>query len=213
MEYRNYYVETKWRIPVSIQNEYKLKNCKILQRKLTKLAPSNIKSDFWFSGIITKSCYTCDNHSVNVKHTVFQSILISVIIKEFNLNKHGSWNYKQWFLFLTSWFPTLFNDVLFYTAPTVAPIKPGIYSVLKHCPDTVHCMTTCKNGYTLDGESTGCPRCSCNQGMIYTVFRVPTLHMHHEINIHVVTVWNTVLNLLIVYLDKEWLKGNLRNIE
>lgn len=80
------------------------------------------------------------------------------------------------------------DDVVFYTAPTVAPTKPGIYSVLKHCPDTVHCMTTCRNGYILDGGSTGCPGCSCNQGMIYTVFRLPILHMHHEIDIHVGTV-------------------------
>ena len=67
------------------------------------------------------------------------------------------------------------NNILFYTAPTVVPTKPGIYSVLKHCPDTVHCMTTCRNGYILDGGSTGCPRCSCNQGMKHTDLSTPNL--------------------------------------
>ncbi|XP_052096537.1 cysteine-rich motor neuron 1 protein-like isoform X2 [Mytilus californianus] len=51
--------------------------------------------------------------------------------------------------------------------PTSAPTpKPGIYSVLRQCPETVHCMTTCSTGYSLEGGSSGCPKCTCNQAQV-----------------------------------------------
>ncbi|XP_071140947.1 cysteine-rich motor neuron 1 protein-like [Mytilus edulis] len=54
--------------------------------------------------------------------------------------------------------------------PTSAPTPtPGIYSVLRQCPETVHCMTSCSKGYSLEGGSSGCPKCSCNQAQVITL--------------------------------------------
>lgn len=40
--------------------------------------------------------------------------------------------------------------------------KIDVQYVIKKCPDTMHCMTTCPLGYRLGGEGKdGCPICSC----------------------------------------------------
>jgi hypothetical protein len=36
------------------------------------------------------------------------------------------------------------------------------HAILAHCPTTMNCMTSCKEGYTLGGtDAHGCPSCTC----------------------------------------------------
>lgn len=40
--------------------------------------------------------------------------------------------------------------------------KIDVQYVMKKCPNTMHCMTTCPQGYRLGGEGKdGCPLCTC----------------------------------------------------
>ena len=65
-------------------------------------------------------------------------------------------------------FYTVFTGFLFtaFTPPPPTPApKSDFLSVLRTCPDAVHCMKTCPNGYTLTRDATQtCPVCSCNRG-------------------------------------------------
>lgn len=46
--------------------------------------------------------------------------------------------------------------------PTPQPTHIDAHAILAHCPTTMNCMTTCREGYTLGGtDAHGCPSCTC----------------------------------------------------
>lgn len=46
--------------------------------------------------------------------------------------------------------------------PTPQPTHIDAHAILAHCPTTMNCMTSCKEGYTLGGtDAHGCPSCTC----------------------------------------------------
>ena len=67
-------------------------------------------------------------------------------------------------------------SILFLNLAPTTPLptqKLNVYSILKNCPEAVHCMTTCNHGYSLETRSGDhCPTCSCNRGTctVSTVF-------------------------------------------
>lgn len=47
--------------------------------------------------------------------------------------------------------------------PSVITTKPDFIAIMRVCPDAVHCMKSCTNGYTLTSSHTEtCPICTCN---------------------------------------------------
>ncbi|XP_048751348.2 uncharacterized protein LOC125663075 [Ostrea edulis] len=46
--------------------------------------------------------------------------------------------------------------------PKPQPTHIDAHAILAHCPTTMNCMTSCKEGYTLGGtDAHGCPSCTC----------------------------------------------------
>lgn len=44
--------------------------------------------------------------------------------------------------------------------------KPNVYTILKNCPEAIHCMVNCKTGYALrTGPGSECPQCLCQTGL------------------------------------------------
>lgn len=62
------------------------------------------------------------------------------------------------------------------TEPLKQPSKTETVTLLKQCPATFNCMTSCKEGYTLGSAGRdGCPACTCAtvQSMYFIAFATP----------------------------------------
>ncbi|KAL3884775.1 hypothetical protein ACJMK2_024879, partial [Sinanodonta woodiana] len=48
--------------------------------------------------------------------------------------------------------------------------EPDFLTLMRNCPETVHCMKNCKNGYTLEAYQTGsCPACRCHTATTFVL--------------------------------------------
>ncbi|XP_061185101.1 uncharacterized protein LOC133193148 [Saccostrea echinata] len=48
--------------------------------------------------------------------------------------------------------------------------KPNVYSILKNCPEAVHCMLNCRTGYALQSiPGQECPHCACHTVAVQTL--------------------------------------------
>lgn len=69
--------------------------------------------------------------------------------------------------------------------PKPQPTHIDAHAILAHCPTTMNCMTSCKEGYTLGGnDAHGCPSCTCakiQKSKIKDIFikdRFPFIYMN-----------------------------------